>query len=75
MLEVMMMCVLEVNLASEPVCKLAIIKNLQQNIENVGVSFFFIEQHYTVWFASDLFGQLPAFIPNITRRRTDQSAH
>ena len=32
-------CVLEVNLASEPVCKLTIIKNLQQNIENVRVSF------------------------------------
>ena len=54
----------------------AIIKNLQQNVENIGVGFFdFVEQNDAVGLAPNFFGQLAAvIIAHITGWRTDQLA-
>ena len=55
----------------------AVVKDLQQGVEHIGVRFFdLIEQHDRVWAAADLFGQLPGLvIADIARGRTDQAGN
>src|SRR5579883_291583 len=46
--------VLEIHRAALPIGEAAIVQNLQQNIEHVGMGFFdFVEKHHTVWTTSD----------------------
>jgi len=54
-----------------------VVQNLKQNVEHFRMSLFdFIEQYYGIGTSSYRFGQLPAlFIADVSRRRTDQSAH
>ena len=70
-------CVLEVDTASEAVGQASLVHYLQQQVEHVGVSFFyFIEQHHRVWMTAHLLGKLAAlFIAHISRRRTYQARH
>ena len=68
--------VLEVHRPALTVGDAAIVQNLQQDVEDIGVSFFhLIEQHDAVGFAADGLGQLAAlFITDVSRRRADQAA-
>ncbi len=54
----------------------AVIEKLEQDIENIGVSFFyFIEQNHGKRFSSDSFGQLAAlFVTDVAGRRSDKTA-
>ena len=48
--------VLEIHRAALPIRETAVVQNLQQNVEHVGVRFFdFVEKDYTIWTTSDGF--------------------
>ena len=55
--------------------KLAIFKNLQKNIKDLGMSFFdLIKEYYRVWATTNLLGKFAAvFVANITGRRTNET--
>ena len=67
--------ILKVDFATHAVGNMTFVHDLQQEVEDIGVSFFeLIEQYDRVGFAAHLFGQLSAFfISHISRRCTDQS--
>jgi hypothetical protein len=67
--------ILKVDPAAKTVGEHTVVKHLQQDMENIRVSFFnFIQQDDGVGAAPYLLGKLSAFfISYITRRRTDQS--
>ncbi len=67
--------ILEVHDAALAVGESAIIHDLQQDVEDVGMRFLdFVEKHYRVGMAADLLGELAAFfVADITRRRADQA--
>src|SRR5579872_4242209 len=45
--------VLEVDSTALSVCKTPVVKDLQQDVEHVGVGFFdFVEKHHTIWTTS-----------------------
>ena len=52
----------------------SVVKYLQKNIHNIGVSLFnLIEQNHAVRLSANLFGELPGVIvPDISRGRTDK---
>ena len=68
--------ILEVHGAALTVRNAAIVQHLQQDVEHIGVGFFYlIEQHHAVRLAAHSLGQLAAlFITDISRRRADQAA-
>ena len=65
--------VFKINRTPVAVRQLAVIHDLQQNIEDIGMRLFdFIEQQHGVGRAPDFFGQLPAFVvADIAGRRAD----
>ena len=68
--------VAEVDVAAERVGQAAFFHDLQQHVEDIGMSLFdFVEQHHGVGTAADLFGQLAAFfVADESGRGTDQAA-
>ena len=69
--------VLEVHRAALSVGHAAIVKNLQQDVEHVGMRLFdLVEQNHAVGLAAHGFRQVAAlFITHISGRRTDQTSH
>src|SRR5574344_192686 len=67
----------KISLASLVVSKLSVIHHLQKDIVNVFVSLFnFIKQHNCMWiFAHRIRKQSAFFKSNVSRWRTDESAH
>src|SRR5271166_1238601 len=66
--------VLEVHRVAQAVGELAVLKHLQQDVEQVGVGLLdFVEQHHRVGRALDSLGQLAAlFVADVSRRRAYQ---
>ena len=66
--------VLEVDGVAQAVGQLAIFKDLQQDVEDIGVRLLdFVEQDDGIRRALDAFGQLAAFlVAHVSRRRTDE---
>ncbi len=73
----MMMVFFEVYVAALTVGQDAVLKDLQQDVEHIRVSFLdLIEQNHTVRIAAHLFRELAAlFVANISRRRTDHTGN
>ena len=69
--------ILEVDDPAFAIGQAAIIENLQQDVENIGMSLFdFIEEDDAVGVTAYGFGELTAFIiADISRRRTDQTGY
>ena len=69
--------VAEVDCAALAVGETAFFENLQQDVEDIGVSFFdFVEQHHAEWLAAHGFGELAAlFVSDVSGGRTDEAAH
>ena len=69
--------VCEVYRASLAVGQTTVIKQLQENVEDVSMSFFdFVQQNHAVRIAAHGFRQSAAFfVSHITRRRADQASH
>ena len=67
--------VLEIDDAAFAVGEAAVVHDLQQNVENIGMRLLdFIEQHDRIGTAAHLFGELAAFfIADVARRRADQA--
>ena len=67
--------VLEIDDAAFAVGEAAVVHDLQENVEDVGMRFFdFVEQHDRIGTAANLLGELSAFfIADIARRRADQA--
>ena len=67
----------EINCLAMMIGKAAVIHDLQQNVEQVGVRLFdFIEQQYTMRALVDCIGEQSALVEaDITRRSTDQAAY
>ena len=67
--------ILEVDDAAFTVGEAAIIHDLQQNVEHIGMSFLdFVEEHNRVRTATDLLGELaPLFVTDVSGRRADQA--
>jgi len=63
-------------MAAVAVGQASFVKDLQQQVENVGVRFFdFVQQDNSIRFAADAFGQLsPLVVPHIARRRANEPA-
>src|SRR5271166_349400 len=66
--------VLEVHRVAQAVGELAVLKHLQQDVEQVRVRLFdFVKQHHGVGRALDALGQLAAlFVADVSRRRADE---
>ena len=66
--------ILEVDRVAKAVGQLAIFKDLEQNVEHIGVRLLdFVEQDNRVWRTLDALGQLAALlIAHVSRRRTDE---
>src|SRR2546430_4034708 len=55
--------ILEINRSSFRISQAAIVENLQQDIENIGMRFFdLIKENDCVWTVSNRLSQLPAFL-------------
>ena len=69
--------VAEIGLSPVVIGQSAVIHDLQQNVENVGVRLFnFVEKEYRVGLFGDRFGQQAALLKShITRRRTNQAGN
>ena len=70
-------CILEVHGTSLVVRQTAVVEDLQKYIEDIRMRLFdFVKQDYRVRFPPDGFRKLSAFIiADISRRRSDQTAH
>ena len=64
-------CVLEIDGVAERVGEQSIFKNLQQNVEDVGMRLFnFVKQQHRIGRAFDAFSELTTFlVPDVSRRR------
>ncbi len=67
----------EIHVTSVAVGQASLVKDLQQEVENIGMCLLnFIQQHHRVRFAADAFGQLsPLVVAHIARRCPDQAAY
>ena len=67
--------VTEIGLAAVVVRQRAMIHDLQQQIEDIGMRLLdFIEQQHAMWMLGDGFGEQTALVkPHVTRRRTDEA--
>ena len=66
--------VFEIDFPSEAIRQDAVIQDLEQDVEHVGMRLFdFVEQHHRIRPAAHFFGQLSAFfVADITRRSAKQ---
>ena len=67
----------EVHETTVAICQTTFVQHLQQQVENIAVSFFnLVEQHDRVGVTTHALRQLSALlITDISRRRTDESRH
>ena len=69
--------VLKVYISALGIGNMAVVQNLQQHIEHIGVGLLYlVEEHHAIGLAADLLGELAGLIvANIAGRRTDDAAY